>query len=210
MERPGSTGRSTTSQKKLHAQPVAHVVGDRGNGFGGIGAVDDFDQAGGDQVGDGDAFGSRVGEPGAGIGGDLDVGTTLEAAAVELARKPELTVFTNSMNVAAAFHPSRHDVNVLGGQLAGSDGSLVGEQAVAMLLGLRLDFCLIGCSGVEDGGAVMDFDLRKIAIKRAAMQAARTRCLLATPTKFGRSARALVAPLDGFDHVLRGEGREAV
>lgn len=134
----------------------------------------------------------------------LDVGTTLEAAAAELAGNEGLTVFTNSMNAAALFRPDRHDVHVLGGRLAGSDGSLVGEEAVTMLSGLRLDFALIGCSGVEPGGAVMDFDLSKIAIKKAAMRAAACRCLLATPNKFGRSARAQIAMRDEFDHILTG------
>ena len=138
----------------------------------------------------------------------LDVGTTLEAAAETLAKKPSLSVFTNSMNAAAKFKAGQHEVHVLGGQLAGSDGSLVGEQAVTMLAGLRLDFSLIGCSAVEAGGSVMDFDLRKIAIKKAALQAGRCRCLLATQTKFGRSARALVAPLDSFQHVITGAAEE--
>lgn len=132
----------------------------------------------------------------------LDVGTTVEAAAAALNRTDGLTVFTNSMNAAAMFDPQAHDVHVLGGQLGGGDGSLVGETVVTALVELRLDYALIGCSGIEDGGAVMDFDMRKIAVKKAAMRAARHRCLLAAADKFGRSARAVIAMTRDFDHIV--------
>jgi len=128
----------------------------------------------------------------------LDVGTTVEAAAAVLARTEGLTVFTNSMNAAAMFRPDRHAVHVLGGQLGGNDGSLVGPKVVEALLALRLDFAFIGCSGIEPGGAVMDFDLGKIEIKKAAMRVSRTTCLLAGSEKFGRSALAQIAMSDDF------------
>ncbi len=132
----------------------------------------------------------------------LDVGTTIEAAAEALGALKGLTVFTNSLRAATLFSHDRHTVHVLGGQLAGLDGSLVGEAAVKILLGLRTDFAMIGCSGIEPGGAVMDFDLRKIAIKQAALQTARQKCLLVTRNKLGRSALAQIATRDDFDHIL--------
>lgn len=133
----------------------------------------------------------------------MDVGTTAEALAVELnAVAKQLTVFTNSLHVADAFRPDRHEVHVLGGVLAGSDGSLVGEETVAQVLDLRLDAAFIGCSGIEADGSVMDFDRRKIAIKRAAMRVSAERYLLAAENKFGRTARARVALLADFTRVI--------
>ncbi len=139
----------------------------------------------------------------------LDVGTTIEAAAAVLNRTENLTVFTNSMNAGAMFDAQAHDVHVLGGQLGGGDGSLVGETVVTALAELRLDYALIGCSSIEDGGAVMDFDMRKIAVKKAAMRAARCRCLLAAADKFGRSARAVIAMTRDFDHVVSDQAAMA-
>lgn len=140
----------------------------------------------------------------------LDVGTTLEAAAAALNGVGGLTVFTNSMNAAALFDPAAHDVHVLGGRLGGGDGSLVGETVVTALAELRLDYALIGCSAIEDAGAVMDFDMRKIAVKKAAMRAARCRCLLAAADKFGRSARAVIALARDFDHIVRDRDPDLV
>lgn len=132
----------------------------------------------------------------------LDVGTTIEAAAAQLAQKDAMSIVTNSLRAALLFEPSRHDVTLLPGRIAGIDGSLTGPDTVSTLARLRPDFALIGCSGVEPAGAVMDFDAGKIAIKRMALEVAGQTFLLATADKFGRSARAEIASLDRFDQVI--------
>lgn len=132
----------------------------------------------------------------------LDVGTTAEAVADVVNGHGSLQVFTTNLLAALRFDHRRHDVQVISGRLAGQDGSLVGEGTVRQLARLRLDYALIGCSGIEPGGRVMDFDLAKIAVKRAAMEAAGSAILLATGEKFGRSARAEIARLSDFAHVV--------
>ena len=119
-----------------------------------------------------------------------------------MSKRVGLTVFTNSMNAAAVFSADDHEVFVLGGRLGGSDGSLVGESVVAALTELRLDYALIGCSGVEETGAVMDFDVRKIVIKKTAMRVSRQKLLLVASEKLGRSAQAQIAVRDDFDVVV--------
>ena len=133
----------------------------------------------------------------------LDVGTTVEAAAEVLNEtKTSLRVFTNSVRSALRMDPTRHAVHVLGGRLTGRDGSLTGGGVVTALAGLNLDFALIGCSGIEPGGRVMDFDLDKIEVKKAAMRVAKTSLLLADSSKHGRSAVAEIAPRAAFGVVL--------
>lgn len=134
----------------------------------------------------------------------LDVGTTIEYTAKQLNARNELKVFTNSLRAALAFDPARHQITVLGGRMAGKDGSVIGEDVVLALNGLTLDYALIACSAIDDRGRVMDFDMSKIAVKRAAMQAAHRSLLLATPSKFGRTALSTVASLDDFSDVLTG------
>lgn len=136
----------------------------------------------------------------------LDVGTTVEFAAYQLNTCRGLRVFTNSIRTALAFDPGRHDVHVLGGRLAGRDGSLVGEDIILALNALRIDCALIACSAVDKEGRVMDFDLSKIAVKKAAMAVAERSILLATPSKFGRTALSTLALRTDFDAVVTGEG----
>lgn len=132
----------------------------------------------------------------------LDVGTTIEACAKQLASRPGFTIFTNSMPAAAKFDPSEHQVFVLGGRMAGRDGSLVGDEALNILGNVALDYALIACSAIDAQGRVMDYDMAKISIKRMAMRSARQNLLLATQSKFNRSALAVIAPKDQFDAVI--------
>ena len=132
----------------------------------------------------------------------LDVGTTVEAAAGYLSRRTGLTVFTNSMPAAMRFDPADHQVIVLGGKMAGRDGSLVGVEVIEVLKSVSLDFALIACSAIDPSGRVMDFDLEKIAIKRAAMNAAHQSLLLASHSKFGRTALAVVGNEEQFAGVI--------
>ncbi|MEM5471850.1 DeoR/GlpR family DNA-binding transcription regulator [Hoeflea sp. AS60] len=135
----------------------------------------------------------------------FDVGTTSEITASALNRRPGFRIFTNSMRVALALDPAHHDVNVLGRKVEGRDGSLVGEEIMLSLAALRVDFALIGCSAVDKDGRVMDFDLSKIAVKKAAMAAARQKFLIAAPSKFGRSALSAFADISDFDAVIDGQ-----
>ncbi|WP_298966780.1 DeoR/GlpR family DNA-binding transcription regulator [uncultured Roseibium sp.] len=135
----------------------------------------------------------------------LDVGTTVEYTARQLNGCNELRIFTNSIRAALTFDPKRHEVHVLGGRIAGNDGSLVGEEIVMTLNGLRIDFAMIACSAIDNRGRVMDFDMSKIAVKKAAMAAADSSMLLATPSKFGRTALSTLATHDDFDRVITGE-----
>ncbi|MEO0542344.1 MAG: DeoR/GlpR family DNA-binding transcription regulator [Pseudomonadota bacterium] len=132
----------------------------------------------------------------------LDVGTTLEACASILAKRSGFTIFTNSMPAAMKFDPKDHHVFVLPGRVAGRDGSIVGTDAVSLIRNVSIDYALIACSTIDNNDRVMDFDLDKIAIKKAAMAAAQKSFLLATQSKFGRTALAVIAPADAFDTMI--------
>ncbi|WP_372618882.1 DeoR/GlpR family DNA-binding transcription regulator [Falsiroseomonas sp.] len=146
----------------------------------------------------------------------LDVGTTAEALAVALAARSDLRVFTNNMQAALRLAgPDGPAVRVLGGTLRGADGSLVGGEAVRTLGGLALDIAVIACSGFDGTGAPCDFDAEKIALKRAAIAAARQAMLLADSSKFGRAALERIASLHAFavlvtDDAPRGALAEAL
>jgi DeoR family glycerol-3-phosphate regulon repressor len=68
----------------------------------------------------------------------------------------------------------------------------------AALQNFKFDFALIACSGFDDDGAVMDFDIQKVGIKRAAMKNARRTILVADGTKFARTAFVRISALQDF------------
>ncbi|MGO1118497.1 DeoR/GlpR family DNA-binding transcription regulator [Rhodovibrionaceae bacterium A322] len=135
----------------------------------------------------------------------LDVGATVEAVAQDLSLRRGLTVVTNSLKTGLLFDPSSHDVFVVGGQVRPSDGAVVGDQALAAVRQFRFDLAIIGCSAVEKEGAVMDYDFQKVEVKRAALASAHSAMLVATHSKFNRSARVRIGDLTDFDHVITGK-----
>lgn len=132
----------------------------------------------------------------------LDVGTTIEACAEQLSRRAGFTIFTNSMPAVMKFDPSNHQVIVLGGKMAGRDGSLIGLEIPNALNEVSLDYALIACSAIDRGGRVMDYDLEKIPIKKAAMKSATKSLLLATQSKFNQTALAVIAQTEQFYTVV--------
>ncbi len=133
----------------------------------------------------------------------LDVGTTVEAVAQALAGRGNLHVFTNSLASAAALAGNQAmKVVVTGGLLHGADGSLIGDDVTAMIGRLRFDVAVIACSGFDDDGTVMDFDIQKVGVKNVAMANARRTILVADGSKFIRTAFVRISALEVFSHIV--------
>lgn len=145
---------------------------------------------------------TRIGIAAAGLIGDgaslfLDVGTTVEAAARALRDRHGLRIFTCSMRAAMLLaEHNGNEVFVTGGLVHGADGSLIGQATLDAIARFRPDFALLGFSGIDDDGAVMDFDLQKVAAKQAMLAAARQSYALGDATKFDRPSLVRIAPLD--------------
>ncbi|KQK31958.1 hypothetical protein ARD30_08550 [Bosea thiooxidans] len=133
----------------------------------------------------------------------LDVGTTVEAAARALINKPGLRVVTASVGVAQIFcRNGVFDVVVTGGTTRGANGSLVGQAAIASIMGFRFDYAIIGLGGFDDDGAPMDFDLEKIAVRQAAIGRSRQVLALADHSKFEQVGTARVAPAETMSLIV--------
>ena len=133
----------------------------------------------------------------------LDVGTTVEAVAQSLALRDNLNVFTNSLPAAGALaHSPGVRVVVTGGLLSGADGSLVGSEVIASIEKFKFDIAVIACSGFDDDGTVMDFDIQKVNVKNAAMKNSRRTILVADASKFARTAFVRVSALEGFSQLV--------
>jgi len=117
----------------------------------------------------------------------INIGTTTEAFAQALLNHRMLRVITNNLHVATILSP-RPDFKVVvaGGTVRSHDGGIVGPAATAALADYRADFGVIGISGIEDDGSLMDFDSAEIECARAIMNNARRVILLADHTKFSR------------------------
>jgi DeoR family glycerol-3-phosphate regulon repressor len=119
----------------------------------------------------------------------INIGTTTEAVAEALARRRELRVITNNLNVATLLS-AREDFQVVvaGGLVRGRDRGIVGEATLDFINQFRVEYAIIGISGIDLDGTLLDFDYREVRIAQAIIANARRVFLVADHSKFGRHA----------------------
>jgi DeoR family glycerol-3-phosphate regulon repressor len=117
----------------------------------------------------------------------INIGTTTEAVARALVRHEDLRVITNNLNVATLLaRETRFQVVVTGGTVRSHDGGITGQSACDMLGEFRADYGIIGISGIDEDGSMLDFDYDEVRAARAIMRNSRQVYLVATHAKFGR------------------------
>lgn len=130
----------------------------------------------------------------------LNIGTSTEAVARELSRHRNLMVVTNNMNVAGLLVANPDCQIVLaGGSLRRSDGGLVGTLTVQTIRQFKFDIAVIGCSGLDEAGDILDFDIQEVGVSQAIIAQSRRTILVADHSKFQRSAPARIASLAEVD-----------
>lgn len=131
----------------------------------------------------------------------IDIGTTAAAVAQQLLEtKKELRIVTTSLNVAMMMAAGKDfEVTIVGGQVRLADFGVFGESAVESLAQYKVDFGIIGISGIDADGTLLDFDHREVRIARVVMANSRTVYLVADHTKFGRPAMVKVGGLSSVN-----------
>jgi DeoR family glycerol-3-phosphate regulon repressor len=117
----------------------------------------------------------------------INIGTTTEAVARALLRHEGLRFITNNLNVASLLQSST-DFRVIltGGTVRNRDGGIVGQAACDMIAQFRVDFGVIGISGIDADGTLLDYDHDEVRAAQAIMKNARQVFLVADHTKFAR------------------------
>ncbi|NSX55153.1 DeoR/GlpR family DNA-binding transcription regulator [Parasulfitobacter algicola] len=130
----------------------------------------------------------------------LNIGTTTEAVAKELLRHKGLMVVTNNLNIANILAENPHcDVIVAGGRLRRTDGGLVGDLTTEMIGHFKVDIAIIGASGLDQHGDLLDFDPQEVRVSREILAQARQSYLVADASKFTRAAPVKIGSLAQID-----------
>ena len=136
----------------------------------------------------------------------ISIGTTTEAVARALGNHQGLMVITNNLNVAQLLRGHPHiEVIVAGGVLRHSDGGVVGEAAVEFIRQFKVDFAVMGVSGIDIDGTLLDYDFREVSVSRAIMAASRRTILVADAMKFSRSAPVRIGHIADVDFLVTDE-----
>ncbi len=130
----------------------------------------------------------------------INIGTTTEAIAQALSYHKRLRIITNNLNVATIMSANENfEVIVAGGLVRFRDGGLIGEATIDFIEQFRVDFGIIGISGIDLDGTLLDFDYREVRAARAIIDNSRKVFLAADHTKFGRNAMVRLGNIAEID-----------
>lgn len=136
----------------------------------------------------------------------INIGTTTEAVAEALRGHRGLRVITNNLHVAALLSPKvDFQVIVAGGQVRPGDRGIVGEPAIDLIRQFRVDFGVIGISGIDLDGTLLDFDYQEVRVAQAIIASSRQVYLAADHTKFGRNALVRLGGIEEVDALFTDE-----
>ncbi len=151
---------------------------------------------------------ARLVTPGTAVG--LSAGTTTWTLAHELRDIPDLTVVTNSIQVAEVLYAGAAEQTVVltGGVRTPSD-ALVGPVAVSALRQLHLDVVFMGVHGIDVRSGFTTPNLLEADANRAFVQAARRLAVVADHTKWGVLGISTIAELEEADLLVTDDGMPA-
>ncbi len=123
-------------------------------------------------------------------GGDslmLDSGTTTSIFARELLRKRNLTVVTNSSDIARTLATvNGNKVYMAGGELNGDDGAAFGPAAIAFAASFHVRHAFISVGGLDAEFGPSDAQLAEAEFARMVLSRGQHRIILSDRGKFGR------------------------
>lgn len=132
----------------------------------------------------------------------VNAGTTTECAARAIGPRRSLRLITDNVDIAAMTRAYEGvEVIVPGGTVRGSDGSILGAEAVDFMRQFKTDYAVIGAAGVDETGALWDFDLAEVQLCRAMMAGSQHVILAVDASKFGRAASVRLGQLESV-HTL--------
>ena len=78
-----------------------------------------------------------------------------------------LRIVTNNINVASLLM-TKPDFKVIlaGGEVRNRDGGVTGEATMDFISQFRLDFGILGISGIDFDGSLLDFDYHEVRVKK--------------------------------------------
>lgn len=132
----------------------------------------------------------------------INIGTTTETIAQALMQHRGLQVVTNNLHVATLMS-AKEDFRVIiaSGEVRARDGGIVGEATLDFIRQFKLDYGIIGISGIDEDGSLLDYDYREVRIAQTIIEHSRQLFLAADHSKYGRRAMVRlgsIAQADAF------------
>jgi DeoR family glycerol-3-phosphate regulon repressor len=133
----------------------------------------------------------------------INIGTTTEAIAQALLNHHNLTIITNNLHVASILS-TKDDFKIIiaGGVVRNRDGGVMGEATIDFVSQFKVDYAIIGISGIDNSGDLLDFDYQEVRVSKAIIENSRNIFLAADHSKFGRDAMTRLGNIAEVHHVF--------
>ncbi len=119
----------------------------------------------------------------------IDTGTTTTFFARELRQRRNLTVITNSTEIARTLSGvAGNKVLLAGGEMEANSGAAYGPTAVDFIARFRVKHAFLSISGLDTLTGPMDATLAEAEVASMAVSCATHRVILADSSKFGQKA----------------------
>ena len=134
----------------------------------------------------------------------IDTGSTTLYFAEKLAEIPNLTVITNSSEIASTISLSskQSQVFLLGGLFNAGNRQTVGNLVVSQMRFFRAHHAILTIGAINAITGLMDFNIEEAQIDQAMIEQAESVTILADNSKFGRIASFKVCGLDRVTNLV--------
>lgn len=125
----------------------------------------------------------------------MDGGTTNLEVAKRLPQDEEITVFTNSLPVAAILADVKGvRTNILGGKLLPSARVTIGPEVIQQIAGIHADICFLGTRSLHHEIGITEIDWDETMVKRAMVASSETLIALVIEEKLATSQPYQICP----------------
>jgi DeoR family glycerol-3-phosphate regulon repressor len=136
----------------------------------------------------------------------INIGTTTEEVAGALTEHRGLRVITNNLNVANTLCESEScEVIIAAGVVRNRDRGIIGEATTDFIRQFKVDYGVIGISGIDLDGTLLDYDYREVRVAQSIIENSRHVLLVADHSKFARNALVRLGSLDEVDAIFTDE-----
>lgn len=130
----------------------------------------------------------------------LDTGTTTSYLARALLERSNLTIVTNSSDIARTLATvNANRVYMAGGELRGDNGAAFGASAIEFISRFRVRYTVLSIGGIDAQGGFMDFELAERELASMALRCGEKSVVISDRSKFGRSGLVKVADFEDVD-----------
>ena len=94
---------------------------------------------------------------------------------------------------------------IVAGGVVRKDRGVIGESTIDFIRQFKVDYAIIGISGIDRDGTLLDFDYREVRVAQAIIENSRQVVLVTDHTKFSRNPMVRLGHISEIDALFTDE-----